>query len=396
MPLLYPPLSLYVHIPWCVRKCPYCDFNSHANAEPIPETAYVDALLADLDLDIVRVRNRSLTSVFIGGGTPSLFSADAIARLLEGITIRLACTPDMEVTLEANPGTLEAGKFEGFRQAGVNRLSIGIQSFNNASLEQLGRIHDADAAIAAVQQAKAGGFERLNLDLMFGLPGQSVDDALADINRAIALQPSHLSFYQLTLEPNTLFYQHPPRLPEDERIWEMQQECRQALGAAGFDQYEVSAWARSGDRCRHNLNYWQFGDYLGIGAGAHGKLTDADSGQITRSWRIKNPRSYLAAAGTTDIVGGETAVTEADLPVEFLMNHLRLREGFKCSAFEARTGLSIRCLDVPLAQCIADELLMQDGERVCCTDRGWNFLDNVLGMFFDMPTHIPASDRSTR
>jgi putative oxygen-independent coproporphyrinogen III oxidase len=385
MPLIFPPLGLYVHIPWCVRKCPYCDFNSHASAESLPEAAYADALLADLDLDIARVRDRSLESVFIGGGTPSLFSADAIAHLLKGIAERLACTPDMEVTLEANPGTLEAGKFDGFRQAGVNRLSIGIQSFNNASLEQLGRIHDADAAIAAVQQAKASGFERLNLDLMFGLPGQSLADALADIHTAIALQPSHLSFYQLTLEPNTLFHQYPPRLPEDERIWEMQQACRQALAGAGFEQYEVSAWARNGDHCRHNLNYWQFGDYLGVGAGAHGKLTDPDSGQVARNWRIKNPRSYLAAAGTTDVVGGETLITEAELPVEFLMNHLRLREGFRHFVFEERTGLSIRCLAKPLTQCIQADLLMQDGDRICCTDRGWNFLDNVLEMFLDLP-----------
>jgi putative oxygen-independent coproporphyrinogen III oxidase len=381
MPFLPPPLGLYVHIPWCARKCPYCDFNSHASAERLPEGAYVDALLSDLDLDVARVRDRSLESVFIGGGTPSLFSAETIARLLEGIAERLACAPDMEVTLEANPGTLETGKFDGFRQAGVNRLSIGIQSFNNAGLEQLGRIHDAEAALEAVQQAKASGFDRLNLDLMFGLPGQSVDDALNDINSAIALQPSHLSFYQLTLEPNTLFHQHPPRLPEDELIWEMQQRCRQALTGAGFDQYEVSAWAHNGDHCRHNLNYWQFGDYLGIGAGAHGKLSDADTGRITRSWRIKHPRAYLAAAGTTDVVGGETAVTEADLPVEFLMNHLRLRGGFERSVFETRTGLSIRRLDEPLDQCIKEGLLIRNGDRICCTDRGWNFLDNVLEMF---------------
>jgi putative oxygen-independent coproporphyrinogen III oxidase len=388
MPLLAPPLSLYVHIPWCVRKCPYCDFNSHASAESLPEAAYVDALLADLELDAARVENRRLESIFIGGGTPSLFSADAIARLLKGIVERLACIPDMEVTLEANPGTLEAGKFDGFRQAGVNRLSIGIQSFSNSSLEQLGRIHDADAAIAAVNQAKACGFERLNLDLMFGLPGQAPDDAFADINMAIALRPSHISFYQLTLEPNTLFHQYPPRLPEEERIWEMQESCRQALIGAGFDQYEVSAWARNGDRCRHNLNYWQFGDYLGIGAGAHGKLTDLDSGRILRNWRIKNPRAYLAAAATIGIVGGEAMVAEAEVPFEFLMNHLRLREGFTRCIFEARTGLSVRCLDEPLTQCVQAGLLMADGERIRCTDKGWNFLDNVLEVFLDVPENL--------
>ncbi|WNV06634.1 radical SAM family heme chaperone HemW [Candidatus Methylospira mobilis] len=380
MPLSAPPLGLYVHIPWCVRKCPYCDFNSHASAESLPEAAYVDALLADLDLDAPRIGSRGLETVFIGGGTPSLFSPAAIARLLTGISERLACAPDMEVTLEANPGTLETGKFEGFRLAGVNRLSIGVQSFDNAGLEQLGRIHGADAAIAAAHQAKACGFERLNLDLMFGLPGQSLGNALADINTAIALQPSHLSFYQLTLEPNTLFHEHPPSLPEDERIWEMQQACRQALISAGFDQYEVSAWARNGDHCRHNLNYWQFGDYLGIGAGAHGKLTDPATGRISRYWRIKHPRTYLAAAGATGTVGGESAVSEAELPFEFLMNHLRLRAGFTLPLFEARTGLSVECLDEPLRQCIGEGLLEQDGNRIYCTDRGWNFLDNVLEM----------------
>lgn len=376
--LLAPPLGLYAHIPWCVRKCPYCDFNSHAKTDRLPETAYVDAMLADLQSQAERVQGRKLESVFIGGGTPSLFSCDAIARLLEGIAERLDCAPDMEVTLEANPGTVEAEMFAGYRQAGVNRLSIGIQSFNNIYLERLGRIHSSDEALQAVRLAKTSGFDRLNLDLMFGLPGQSPEDALADINTAIASQPTHLSFYQLTLEPNTLFHQYPPRLPEEETTWQIQQVCRQALISAGFLQYEISAWAREGDRCRHNQNYWQFGDYLGIGAGAHGKLTDINTRQISRNWRVKHPDSYLK---TTGIVGGEIVVMQEELPVEFLMNHLRLRDGFTPSIFEARTGLSFDCLNEPLTQCIREGLLMQDEDRICCTNRGWNFLDNVLEVF---------------
>jgi len=376
-----PPLALYIHIPWCVRKCPYCDFNSHAVGGQIPERAYVGALIADLEQDLPQVAGRVLETIFIGGGTPSLFEPEAIAALLEAIGQRLPLAPDLEVTLEANPGTAECGKFRGFREAGVNRLSIGIQSFNDRQLQHLGRIHDRGEAISAVSIAAEAGYNNVNLDLMFGLPDQSQADALSDIRAALDLNPTHLSFYQLTLEPNTLFHKHPPPLPEDELIWSMQAACQSLIAEQGFRQYEVSAYAREGFRCRHNLNYWQFGDYLGIGAGAHGKLTDVATGRITRTWKVRRPQHYLEGAGRPESIGGSDAVARQDLPLEFLMNHLRLREGFAGATFVERTGLPQEALEPVLSVCIEAGLLERQDDVIRCSDTGWRFLDNVLERF---------------
>jgi len=375
-----PPLSLYIHIPWCVRKCPYCDFNSHSATGELPEKAYVAALLSDLEQDLPSVAGRTVETVFIGGGTPSLFSPEALHALLEGIARRVPIARQAEITLEANPGTAESGKFRGFREAGVNRLSMGVQSFNDRHLQALGRIHDSREARLAVEIAKAAGFDNFNLDLMFGLPRQTREEALDDIRSAVELQPSHLSLYQLTLEPNTLFHRYPPPLPGDEAIWEAQQACQALLDEKGYRQYEVSAYAKDGFRCRHNENYWRFGDYLGIGAGAHGKLTDA-SGIIARTWKIRHPAHYLETAGTLTGIGGHVAVASEELPLEFLMNHLRLKEGFIETAFTDRTGLPISALEPTLSHCLKDGLLERCEGAIRCTDQGWNFLDDVLEKF---------------
>ena len=378
-----PPLGLYVHIPWCIRKCPYCDFNSHAVAGAIPERPYVAALLADLEQDLPKVAGRTVETIFIGGGTPSLFGPEAIADLLTGIGQRLPLAPCLEVTLEANPGTVECGKFRAFRQAGVNRLSIGIQSFSDRHLHSLGRIHGSAEAIRAGQIAHEAGFSNFNLDLMFGLPGQDSKEALADIRTALELNPTHISFYQLTLEPNTLFFKHPPTLPRDEAIWAMQQACQALLAERGFQQYEVSAYARTGFRCRHNQNYWRFGDYLGIGAGAHGKLTDAVRQTIARSWKVRHPQRYLESAGRPACIGASEAVQRRELPIEFMMNHLRLREGFSEGIFSERTGLSMQDLEPGLSECIEAGLIERHKGIIRCTDIGWNFLDNVLERFLN-------------
>lgn len=377
----YPlPLSLYIHIPWCVRKCPYCDFNSHTAEEGLPEQAYVAALLADLDQDLPRAGGRTVETVFFGGGTPSLFSPEAIAAVLEGVKARLDLARGAEITLEANPGTAESGKFRGFREAGVNRLSIGVQSLNDRHLQALGRIHGRQEAIRAASLAKEAGFDNFNLDLMFGLPKQTQEEALEDARAALALKPAHLSFYQLTLEPNTLFHKYPPPLPGDEAVWDIQTACQALLAQAGFQQYEVSAYAREGFHCRHNENYWRFGDYLGLGAGAHGKLTDA-SGNIARLWKVRHPSRYLETAGTPASIGGLDTLNPVDLPLEFLMNHLRLREGFKEAVFIERTGLALQTLEPGLSACIQSGLLERRSGTIFCTDKGWNLLDSVLEIF---------------
>ena len=376
-----PPLGLYIHIPWCVRKCPYCDFNSHAVGGEIPERAYIAALMADLEQDLSHVAGRSLETVFIGGGTPSLFGPEAIAALLDGIAHRLPLAPDLEVTLEANPGTAESAKFRAFREAGVNRLSLGVQSFNDRHLQKLGRIHDGREALRAARIATEAGFANFNLDLMFGLPEQSPKEALADIRTALGLNPTHLSLYQLTLEPNTLFHKYPPPLPGDEAVWCMQEACQALLFEHGFRQYEVSAYAHEGFRCRHNQNYWRFGDYLGIGAGAHGKLTNAAAQTVTRTWKVRHPLGYLETAGRPERIGGSDAVKSQDLPVEFMMNHLRLREGFREPVFSERTGLTLETLEPGLSACIDAQLIEKCDGVIRCTDTGWNFLDNVLERF---------------
>ncbi len=375
------PLALYVHIPWCARKCPYCDFNSHEARGPVPEQAYVDALLADLEQDLPRVWGRRIESVFIGGGTPSLFSAEVLERLLSGLRARLPLRPDTEITLEANPGAVERGQFAEFRAIGINRLSIGVQSFSDDLLRRLGRIHDRREAFAAAEAAHAAGLENFNLDLMFGLPGQTVEQALADIANAVALQPAHLSYYQLTIEPNTRFYQSPPTLPDDETISLMQERAQAELARRGYRQYEVSACARDGRCCRHNLNYWEFGDYLGIGAGAHGKLTDPAAGWIHRLWKLKQPRDYLASAGTLASVGGDAPIGEADLPVEFLMNALRLVEGVPAALFGERTGLPLTVLEPGLGRARERGLMEPNPERLQPTEFGLRFLNDLLQEF---------------
>jgi oxygen-independent coproporphyrinogen-3 oxidase len=375
---MLPPLSLYIHIPWCIQKCPYCDFNSHALKDSLPEMRYVQTLLADLQHEIEFFNiDRVVQSIFIGGGTPSLFSPEAIDTLLIGVRNLLPLNNSVEITLEANPGTFESHKFAEFRTLGINRLSIGIQSFNNTHLKKLGRIHDAKQAFMAVEMAQKAGFENFNLDLMFGLPEQTVSESLADIKTAIDLKPPHLSFYQLTLEPNTYFHRYPPKLPEDELIFTAQQRCQQLLAKHGYLQYEVSAYSKPDARCLHNLNYWQFGDYLGIGAGAHGKISRSLPDDIVRTTKQKSPNTYLTANHDRSHVN----IASEDLPLEFLMNHLRLRQGFCVSDYQTATGLLIDTLEPALTDVIAEGLLIHENRRYFCSETGWNFLDIVLQKF---------------
>lgn len=380
-----PPLSLYVHVPWCVRKCPYCDFNSHGvggNAA-LPENDYLRALLADLDAELALAAGRELVSIFIGGGTPSLMSAAFYQRLLDALTARLSFARDIEITLEANPGTLEHGRFKGYRQAGISRLSLGVQSFHDRQLKALGRIHGAKEALAAVDAARRAGFDNLNIDLMHGLPEQTPALALADLNQAIALSPAHLSWYQLTLEPNTEFHSYPPQLPEEEMLWDIQDLGHERLEAAGFKRYEISAYAVEQRHSRHNLNYWQFGDYLGIGAGAHGKVSAA--GQrglcIERRWKVRQPDSYLRRiSDPRGFVAGRQRLEESDLPLEFSMNALRLIDGVPMSAWERATGRLRRQLEASLGQARDKGLLADDKDGFCATDRGLLFLNELLAL----------------
>lgn len=376
-----PPLALYIHIPWCVRKCPYCDFNSHEARGSIPEVDYVRALIADLEQDLPRVTGRTVQSIFIGGGTPSLLAAEAVDRLLSAIRKRLPLAEDAEVTLEANPGTVEARKFEEFHAAGINRLSIGVQSFDPDSLQRLGRIHNRREAITAAEAAHAAGLGNFNLDLMYGLPGQSITQAVADIRTAMDLEPSHISLYQLTIEPNTLFHRYPPTLPDEDLGWEMQQLCQKVLKERGYMQYEVSAYARSGRMCRHNLNYWQFGDYLGIGAGAHGKITDPATGTITRLWKLRQPGDYLRNAHLPGRIGGTTTLGLSDAVLEFMMNALRLVDGFPERLFTERTGLPATAMAGPLRTALEKGLVERYDESVRPTELGQRFLNELLGLF---------------
>jgi putative oxygen-independent coproporphyrinogen III oxidase len=388
-----PPLTLYIHIPWCVRKCPYCDFNSHEAKDAVPEQVYVDALIADLEQDLPLVWGRTVEAVFIGGGTPSLFSPAAIDRLLGAVCARLPLRPGAEITLEANPGTVDQARFRGFREAGVNRLSLGIQSFQPGLLQAIGRIHDDRQALAAVRAAQDAGFDNLNLDLMFGLPGQDIKAALADLQRAMELQPAHLSWYELTLEPNTWFYRHPPARADDETLWDMQQAGAALLHAAGYERYEVSAYARSGRQCRHNLNYWRFGDYLGIGAGAHAKLTDGARQTVTRYAKSRHPRSYQETARRRDRLDSVTPLTAADAMLEFAMNTLRLDAGFTADNFRAATGLPISSAARPLGESIARGLLERTDDVIRCTDMGRRYLDELLQYWI---TEEPGDDRNSR
>ncbi len=376
------PLSLYVHMPWCIRKCPYCDFNSHELKQTIPERDYINALIDDLSQELDFVQNRRISSVFIGGGTPSLFSAESIARLLNELDRLIGFKPDTEITLEANPGAIEADKFIEFKQTGVNRLSIGIQSFQDLQLKKLGRIHNRKEAIHAVELAHSAGFENLNLDLMFGLPEQTTEAAMEDVQTCLALEPTHISYYQLTLEPNTFFYKFPPKMPDSESTWNIQQAGHHCLKTKGYQQYEISGFSKTGYRCQHNLNYWRFGDYLGIGAGAHGKITDIRSGKLFRYWKKKQPSEYMAQASKENRLGGRSTVAIEDLPFEFLMNNLRIREGFDKSSFESRTGMHFSTLEPELSKCFADCLLEKNYNNIRCTETGWNFLDEVLQRFY--------------
>ncbi|WP_296233694.1 radical SAM family heme chaperone HemW [uncultured Pseudomonas sp.] len=375
---LLPPLALYIHIPWCVRKCPYCDFNSHAAGPTLPEEEYVDALLADLDIDLQHVHGRQLTSIFFGGGTPSLFSDRALGRLLEGVEQRVGFAPDIEITLEANPGTFEQAKFKGYRALGINRLSIGVQSFQEAKLKALGRIHDGGEAIRAADMARAAGFDNFNLDLMHGLPEQSIEDALFDLRTAISQGPTHLSWYQLTMEPNTVFWSQPPTLPEDDLLWDIQEAGQALLAAKGYAQYEVSAYAKPGKQARHNLNYWTFGDFLGIGAGAHAKLS-TPAGRIQRTWKTRLPKDYLAP--TKAFQAGERLLEADELPFEFLMNVLRLTEGAPAELFSQRTGLPLQQLEQARREAERQGLLQADPARLAASTKGQLFLNDLLQQF---------------
>ncbi len=375
-----PPLSLYIHIPWCVQKCPYCDFNSHGLKSDLPEKEYVAHLLDDLAIDAKRVSNRQVETIFIGGGTPSLFSADAMAAILEGVKARINLAPNAEITMEANPGTVEAGKFAGFYQAGVNRISVGIQSFQPHHLKVLGRIHNEFQAENAVKQAHSAGLPTFNLDLMHGLPEQSVENAMGDLQQGIALNPYHLSWYQLTIEPNTPFYSRPPELPDDDILWEIQQRGHEILEAAGYHQYEISGYAKHGHQCQHNLNYWRFGDYLGIGCGAHGKITDASKGTIHRTVKVKHPRGYMELS--RPYLDTQTLVEEDDLPFEFFMNRFRLVEPCPIDDFSSFTGLSLpKNVTNALADAQQQGLLRLSPSHWQVTDKGRRYLNSLLSCF---------------
>lgn len=380
--LTTPPLSLYVHLPWCVRKCPYCDFNSHEGRGALPFDAYVDALLADLDVDLPLVWGRTVQTVFFGGGTPSLFPAEFIDRFLQGASARLRFAPGAEITLETNPGTAEHGRFEGYRAAGVNRLSFGIQSFDDGCLQRLGRIHDSAEAESAVKLAQDAGFDNLNIDLMYALPEQTLAMAGRDMERAFALQPAHVSHYQLTLEPNTVFAARPPGgIPDEDSSWDIQEHCQALLADAGYAQYEVSAYARPGRECAHNLNYWRYGDYLGIGAGAHGKLTLGSEQSILRRWKHKHPTTYLAHAGTALATGGDERIEPARRSFEYMLNALRLVEGFGLAQFEARTGLATAAIAPQLHTATTRGWLEVVDGRVRPTALGRRFTNDVVALF---------------
>ncbi|QBQ53165.1 radical SAM family heme chaperone HemW [Nitrosococcus wardiae] len=376
-----PPLALYIHLPWCVRKCPYCDFNSHPLPEEFPETAYIDALIRDLEQDLPRIWGRRIHSIFMGGGTPSLFSPESLDRLLSALRARLPWAPQVEITLEANPGTVEQGRFTEFRCLGINRLSLGIQSFNNEALKRLGRIHSSQEAYQAIATAHRAGFDNINLDLMFGLPGQTETQALADITTAINFAPSHISHYQLTIEPHTYFYRYPPPLPSEEAIDTWQEACQAQLTQGGYGRYEVSAFAKKGRQCQHNLTYWRFGDYLGIGAGAHEKISDAMENRITRIWKIKHPSAYLAKAGTPEGIGGETILSPREAAFEFMLNALRLTEGVPSRLFQERVGLPISVVEKALHQAEVLEWIEWDFQQIRPTEKGLSLLNELLQLF---------------
>jgi oxygen-independent coproporphyrinogen-3 oxidase len=374
-----PPLSLYVHIPWCIKKCPYCDFNSHQGAENIPEEAYLKALLKDLKNDLPWVKNRKLHSIFFGGGTPSLFSAHSIEKIISAAEKHIGLEADIEITLEANPGSAEQKKFADFYAAGVNRLSIGVQSFNDQHLKSLGRIHSAEHAKEAIEMAQNSGFARFNIDLMHGLPNQSREDAMDDLAIAIQTGAKHITWYQLTIEPNTSFFSMPPILPEEDQLADIQDLGMQELNSAGFSQYEVSAFAKPGEACRHNLNYWQFGDYLGIGAGAHGKLTMPENAEIIRTAKTRQPEHFMCREKTA--LASQKPISRDQLSLEFMMNALRLTQGVKKELYTQRTGLNKAVIAEIIMQLEQDGLIKAQTTNYCTTDTGIRFLDTILQRF---------------
>jgi len=372
------PLSLYIHMPWCVKKCPYCDFNSHAKPTDMPEQAYIKALLEDLQQDQHLAQGRIIESIFIGGGTPSLFSALSLDNLFTGITQYLTLANDCEITLEANPGTIERDQFREYKAIGINRISLGVQTFNPYHLKRLGRIHSNNEAVRAVEEIHQAGFQTFNIDLMHGLPEQSVEEGLADIRQALALNPTHLSWYQLTIEPNTLFYAKPPTLPQDEILSEIEAQGESILADAGFGHYETSAFAKPGYECRHNIHYWQFGDYLAIGAGAHGKITH-ENHEIVRFYKHKHPKAYLDT--TRSFTADIRVITKAELPLEFMLSCLRLKQGFTIEQFEMRTGLTFADIEQAIATAQRNGLLLRDGDSFKTTPLGARFLNEILALF---------------
>lgn len=373
------PLSLYIHFPWCVHKCPYCDFNSHTATETLPEDLYIQALIRDLEQELPHIWGRRLHTIFIGGGTPSLISPEGMQTLLTHIQQLLPMRPNMEITMEANPGTFEQDRFSGYLEAGITRLSLGIQSFNPQYLKSLERIHDHQEAQTAFITSQAVGFNNINLDLMFGLPKQSMEDALADLQQAIDHQPQHISWYELTLEPNTLFHHNPPPLPDPDTVAEMQERGLTLLKEAGYSRYEVSAYAKPGKRCQHNLNYWEFGDYMGIGAGAHGKYTQ--DGHITRYAKIKHPRDYIDAAMNNQARSSSSSLSDQDKLFEFMLNALRLKEGVPKTLLYERTHLNESFVEPQLMSAQAKGLLLADNQRIATTEKGWIYLNQTIEAF---------------
>ena len=377
-----PPLSLYIHLPWCIKKCPYCDFNSHeVPISGFDEKSYIDALINDLEVELHRMWGRTINSIFIGGGTPSLFSPESLDQLLSSIRARLNLNSNIEITLEANPGAVDAEKFLEYRAVGINRLSLGIQSFDNKSLALLGRIHNSNEARKAIELSKQSGFENFNLDLMFGLPNQTVDNALADLKQAVEQLPTHISWYQLTIEPNTIFSSNPPRLPNDDLVWSIQEQGQIFLQDNNFRQYEISAYARDNRVSIHNINYWQFGDYLGIGAGAHSKITNIVHGQIERFTRHKIPKRYIELAGYGDVITEKKVLTSDEIPLEFMMNALRLTDGVPLSFFSERTGLPIKNIEKELRLAKKKGLLDWQKTELKPSFEGQRYLNELLQIF---------------
>lgn len=377
--LTIPPLSLYIHFPWCIRKCPYCDFNAHTLLTALPEKDYINIMLKDLEYDLEKIHGREIISIFMGGGTPSLFSPDALNYLLTELAKRLEFSTAIEITLEANPGTVDTPHFSGYREAGINRISLGIQSFSTEKLKILGRIHDGDEAIKAVSAAKMAGFTNINLDLMFGLPKQSLTEGLEDLHKAFSLEPTHISWYQLTIEPNTEFYLKPPQRPIEDNVWTLQAKGEAYFKQKAYNQYEISAFSRAGYYCAHNLNYWQFGDYIGIGAGAHSKLTDSEKKVIRRAWKQKNPKAYLAQKN--NFLAEEKVILAKDLPFEFMLNALRLYEKIPLELFQQRTGLSFSRIEALLQQAYDQGLLTYDSRAIETTELGRRFYNNLVSLF---------------